>query len=259
MTIEYPLDRVIPEHGPRLRKVPLACMIAPVPSVEMRPVADWQHLRNPTDRQVGPRCGGNATENAAEIMLRRDAPQDWLHAEILKRLGHLRWRVNGNGLYDAVRAALRSGSSEDGLSQDEISRIPEVTGIFWHHGVRRIPAIAATRHSCLKDGPICVPLAVGPHWNEPDPENGMIESVGFDPLTMPAGHELCLIGAWTQGVQAFDLPLNSWGETWGRYGCGLLNAYYTDYCHLADGTQWVVEDEWWKKGTILDWIISSDA
>lgn len=251
----YPLDRVL-ERRPFVSGA-LGAVGAPDPDAAPTGIVSWQHLLNPPDTQVGPRCGGNATENFAEVILRRDAPQAWLHEQILEKLGHLRWRVNGDGLYDLARAKFRPGDDKSGgLYQDEIARIPEISGIFGNHVVRKIPKGWANRKRALKDGPICMPLMITESWGKPSKKTGYItpENSNF-----VGGHEIMIAAGYSRGAYWYDVPQNSWGAGWGLYGCALLAGEWTDWMQMEEATQWIPEEGWWKRGSILEWIVESQS
>lgn len=252
----FPLDRVLARRP--LARRPLGAAPGAPGDEAPRGFASWQHVLNPPDRQVGSSCGGNALENFAEIALRRDAPEPWLHEQVRKKLGHLRWRVNGDGLYALARREFRgAGDSSEGLFQDEITRIPEISGIFGHHGVRRIARGWAVRHRVLLDGPICLPLAITRIWAD-----GWDRKTGYLPAETAhevGGHEVCIVAGYAQGGRWYDVPQNSWGDDWGVHGCVLIDGEWTDWMQMEDGTQWILEEGWWKRGTILDWIVESKA
>jgi hypothetical protein len=243
---------LIPSRPLKFGPVPEG-LLAWAPDGGSETVAAWYGLSNPTDKQTGGRCGGAGAENMIEIMLRRDVPEAELHEIIGGKLGHLRWRIDGDRLHDDVRWDIY-GDRNEGLRIADIEKIPRVTGILGNHGIKRIPKGYAARFAALKHGPVGAGVALGPGWNDPKP---YVAPTDPNPR---AGHFLCWVAAHTQAGASYDVALNSWGTAWGQDGLAIVHAQFTDYCLIDWAFQWVVEDGWWKRGAKwLEYVIESKA
>lgn len=252
MTFPHPLDPVL-SHRRQPAAPPPACA---APSGDTASFASWQRFANPaTSQGAEGTCGGQAAANALEIMLRRDAPEEWLHDAIGARLGHLRWQLDARRMYLEARRYFHADADlQAGLFQDEISAIPLLTGILGPVRTHRIPRGWANRHRALLAGPFVAGLGVTRDWERTE-ESGYIDGRS---QAVVGGHELCFTAGYCQGGSWFDVPLNSWGADWGRYGCALLNGEYTDWALLDDATQWQPEDpEWYLRSAWQDYVVES--
>ena len=197
------------------------------------------HVRyaNPTHGQIGPSCGGNAWANATEVEIRRAVAERDLHAAILSALGHLRWQANGEFAYSKTLAAL-GARGQEGLTMDQISRIPEVLGLSDGIDYVEKPVGMRGRREALTRGPLVLGVATSPAWAAVD--DVYIEPAQPDPS---AGHAICQMGELFR-PSPFGLIQNSW-VPWGRYGYAVMNGEYIDYIAFDFAVRWQ-----WKPGWI---------
>lgn len=217
-------------------------------------------IANPSTAQRGDSCGAKATENTGEAMLRMPEamggmPQVMLFKRIEKILGHLRWQVDGERLYEDARKAWYGGKMDGGLTMEQIGLIPLLTGLFGDEvEIIDVQPNVDARREALEHGPFVMGVATSEAWGDPDPKSGYIRAESPNPR---AGHAICEMGMHSQG-SLFETHLGSWGRKWGRYGYGMMNSEYITYCQIDVGKQWRVPREWWKNAAIWDYIIADN-
>ena len=216
---------------------------------------DYAGFVNPTKNQVGPSCGGNGTENVFEVMLRRDVPQDILHAKVMEKLGHLRWQLDGELFWVMLRQRFYNGNLEGGVLPDEIAELGRLTGIIEDkEAVFRVEATTEARRDAYTYGPFGCGFSMSQTWATPD-WRGYIRPGRLD---MDSGHWLCMIGKRKQFSNWYDLGLNSW-IPWGFHGLFILHSEFATYSMLDRGVQWRPKPGWWETYRWLDYVIASPA
>jgi len=217
--------------------------------------AMWLQLTgfcNPSDAQHGPSCGGHALANALEIMLRRDAPESWLHGAISERIGTIQWQIDGGRIWKELRAHFY-GNENGGLRMSEIADAPRVLG-FEQLMTSRVSHRGVWRE--IANGPIVIGLALSDAWREPNSKNGYIRPLSPNPW---AGHALCMMGTAVRRSHIYAIILNSWGGKWGYHGTCLVHQHYLEYCWIDDGVTITPESpSWWKNTKLLEYVIRHD-
>jgi hypothetical protein len=211
------------------------------------------HRVNPTQSQEGPSCGGNATANWWEWALRTDVPQDRLHDLIGNKIGTTAWQLDGDRFWAETRDALAGGGREDGLTMEQIARIPKVTGICRAAKIQRIGKDWSLRKAAYLRAPMVLGLATSEAWGE---EGYYIRPILPNPF---AGHAILGDGFYVRGGSgAFESVLNTW-VPFGDHGHALLNSPYVSYCMVDFAVQWQRPPQWWEDLAWLEYVIQSKA
>lgn len=216
---------------------------------------DYAGFANPTKNQVGPSCGGNGTENVFEVMLRREVPQDILHAKVAEKIGHLRWQLDGQLFWIMLRQTFYNGNLDGGVLPDEIAQLGKLTGIIEEkEAVVRIEPDGDARRDAYTYGPFGAGFSMAQTWGTPD-WRGYIRPGRLDP---ESGHWLCMLGKRRQFSNWYDVGLNSW-IPWGFHGLFILHAEFATYSMLDRGVQWRPSKGWWENYRWLEYVIESPA
>ena len=205
---------------------------------------------NPVDAQHGPSCGGHALANALEVMLRRDADEQWLHARVTSLVGSTAWQLDGRRLWSELRRALY-GDESGGLRLSDIAAAAELLDLGALVPVRVTPSsLVYTLHSA----PVVLGLALSDGWRSPDRESGYVRPLTPHPW---AGHAVCAVGYAEQDGHTYVVAANSWGQEWGYYGTCLVHLDYVRYCWLDDGVAYQpTAPHWWEAGRLLQYVVA---
>lgn len=218
-------------------------------SLDVPCLAIWSGMANPAEAQESPSCGGHAIANVLEIMIRRDAPEDWLHCELMRRLGQIPWQIDGERIWRELRLK-HYGNLAGGLKMEEVANGPRDIGIneFNVHMVED-PMIAAA----IGCGPMVAGLAISSSWEKPDAKTGYIRPVVPNPF---AGHAVAIVGAQEKDNGVYIIIQNSWGPNWGVHGYGILNFEYYSYCKVSPAIFWDTKDVlWYRSSKLWEYII----
>lgn len=243
---------VVPLAPIKLGRMPRNLRMPGVPSADRITERCTHHHRvNPTQAQEGPSCGGNATANWWEWALRTDVPEDHLHDLIAGKINTLAWQLDGDRFWAETRDALAGGGREDGLTMEQIARIPKVTAICPLAKILRIGKSWDLRKPAYARAPMVLGLATSEAWAE---EGIYIRPVLPNPF---AGHAILGDGYYVrERTGAFESIYNTW-VPFGDHGHALLNSAYTSYCMVDFAVQWQRPPLWWQDLRWLEYVIPS--
>lgn len=185
----------------------------------------WFDACVPTINQHGPSCCGQAWANWMECMVRRYVGRDAIPRG---------YQIDGYAIWAYGRQRYWNGDMSGGL-------------YLWqgfHAGLDMgvIPPYSALAH--IPDDPFAVrraldlsPLVqghiVGQQWADASPVNGCVDHSEY-PSQQDQGHATLRIGLVIQANTVYYPLLNSWGESWGWNGIGLMSARYSEVTRLDD-------------------------
>lgn len=206
-------------------------------ATSVAPCSPWYSLTIPTYNQRFSSCVGESTANWIEPLIRKHidrnyfAPDEQIDGEIIWRRGReLFWKgepVEKGGLMmdQGFLAAIDLGLLPAGTALTFLEATPE--------------SIAAQ----LQETPILHGCCVSEAWRDPNHDSGEIRSILPHPF---ARHATCIVAIAVQNGLWYVVFQNSWGNTWGRFGYGMLYGEYWRKQCLCDKPVTVRLPDGWK-------------